>query len=186
MIAQCGAKTRSGGSCRQPAMQGSPRCRMHGGASPQARSAARVRLAERRALAVLEREGIPPMTDPLAALQQLAGEALRLKEYFADRLAALEQLRYEGRAGEQLRAEVALFERALDRAQKFALDLAKLNLEDRLVRLSEAQGRMLAQCVEAALQACGLEDRLDLRAEIAQQLRLATPTGEPLQPRAWL
>ena len=186
MIAQCGAKTRSGGSCRQPAMQGSPRCRMHGGSSPQARKRAQLRLAERQALAVLEREGIPPMTDPLTALQQLAGEALRLKDYFGERLAALEQLRYEGRAGEQLRAEVALFERALDRAQKFALDLAKLNLEDRLVRLSEAQGRMLAQCVEAALQACGLEDRLDLRAEIAQQLRLATPTAEPLQPRAWL
>ena len=115
----------------------------------------------------------------------VAGGNATFKEYFADRLAALEQLRYEAHNGEQLRAEVGLFERALDRAQKFALDLAKLNLEDRLVRLNEAQGRMLAQAVEAALQVCGLEDRLDLRAEIAQQLRLAAPTDEPLQPRAW-
>jgi hypothetical protein len=140
---------------------------------------------ERQALSLLERESIAPMTDPLSALQRLAGEALRLKDYFGERLAALQQLRYEGRAGEQLRSEVALFERALDRAQRFALDLAKLKLEDRLVAVSEAQGRMLAQCVEAALQAVGLEDRLDLRAEIAQQLRLVTPTDEPRQPRAW-
>ncbi len=92
--------------------------------------------------------------------------------------ATLEQPRYEGHAREQLRAEVALFERALDRAQKFAVDVAKLNLEDRLVRLTEAQARMLAQYAEAALQVCGLKDRLDLRHAIAEQLRLAAPADE--------
>lgn len=29
---RCGAKVRSGGSCRSPAMRGKRRCRMHGGA----------------------------------------------------------------------------------------------------------------------------------------------------------
>ena len=29
---RCGAKTRSGGSCRSPAVYGKKRCRMHGGA----------------------------------------------------------------------------------------------------------------------------------------------------------
>jgi hypothetical protein len=29
---RCGAKTRSGGSCRSPAVRGRMRCRMHGGA----------------------------------------------------------------------------------------------------------------------------------------------------------
>jgi hypothetical protein len=29
---RCGAKTRSGGSCRSPAVRGKVRCRMHGGA----------------------------------------------------------------------------------------------------------------------------------------------------------
>ena len=29
---RCGAKTRSGGACRSPAMHGRKRCRMHGGA----------------------------------------------------------------------------------------------------------------------------------------------------------
>ncbi len=29
---RCGAKTRSGGSCRSPAVHGKKRCRMHGGA----------------------------------------------------------------------------------------------------------------------------------------------------------
>ena len=30
--ARCGARTRSGGACRAPAMHGKSRCRMHGGA----------------------------------------------------------------------------------------------------------------------------------------------------------
>jgi hypothetical protein len=29
---RCGAKTRSGGMCKSPAVQGKKRCRMHGGA----------------------------------------------------------------------------------------------------------------------------------------------------------
>jgi uncharacterized protein YjcR len=29
---RCGAKTRKGGSCKSPAVQGKKRCRMHGGA----------------------------------------------------------------------------------------------------------------------------------------------------------
>jgi uncharacterized protein YjcR len=29
---RCGAKTRSGGACRSPAVRGKRRCRMHGGA----------------------------------------------------------------------------------------------------------------------------------------------------------
>jgi hypothetical protein len=29
---RCGAKTRAGGACRSPAVQGKQRCRMHGGA----------------------------------------------------------------------------------------------------------------------------------------------------------
>jgi hypothetical protein len=30
---RCGARTRAGGCCRAPAVQGKSRCRMHGGAS---------------------------------------------------------------------------------------------------------------------------------------------------------
>ncbi len=33
---RCNAKTRSGGPCRQPAVRGKRRCRMHGGTNPGA------------------------------------------------------------------------------------------------------------------------------------------------------
>ena len=136
------------------------------------------------------------LEDPLRALQELAGEALRLMGYFADRLAALEQLRYEGRAGEQLRAEVALYERALDRAQRFALDLARLDIDDRLVKISEQQAALIAQVLQRVLERLGLY-RDDVRVALAAELRLVAndplltgPTGrhssrEPVGPTLW-
>jgi hypothetical protein len=61
---RCGAKTRSGGACRAPAVYGRKRCRMHGGAetsgAPRANRNARKHgrfsreaLAERRQIQVL-------------------------------------------------------------------------------------------------------------------------------------
>jgi hypothetical protein len=61
---RCGAKTRSGGACRSPAVHGKKRCRMHGGAqgsgAPRANQNARKHglftgdlLAERRQIRAL-------------------------------------------------------------------------------------------------------------------------------------
>jgi hypothetical protein len=169
-MSRCSAHNRQGQPCGRQAMAGSPVCDLHGGKSPGARQKAAQRLAEGQARQVLNREGIVALEDPLRALQELAGEALRLRGYFADRLAALEQLRYEGRAGEQLRAEVSLYERALDRAQRFALDLARLDLDGRLVKISEQQAAVIAQVLQRALERLGLY-RDDVRVALADELR---------------
>jgi len=57
---RCGAKIRSGGSCRSPAVRGKKRCRMHGGApgsgAPRANQNAlftREAIAERRQIQAL-------------------------------------------------------------------------------------------------------------------------------------
>jgi hypothetical protein len=61
---RCGAKTRTSGSCRSPAVHGKKRCRMHGGAqgsgAPRANQNARKHglfageaIAERRQIRVL-------------------------------------------------------------------------------------------------------------------------------------
>ncbi len=70
---RCGAKTRSGGSCRSPAVHGKKRCRMHGGApgsgAPRAnRNARKHGLFTRHAIA--ERRQI----------RALLGEARKLLE----------------------------------------------------------------------------------------------------------
>lgn len=170
----CGAKTRVGGTCTYPAMLGGVRCRRHGGATPQVKAASARRLAESRALKAVRREGVAPVGDPIAALRELASEAVGLKSHFAAQLKALEQLRYEGHSGEQLRAEVALYERALDRSQKFLHDLARLGLDERQVRVNEAQIAILVGVISRGLLAADLppEQSTLVREAIAAELRL--------------
>lgn len=50
----CGAKTRGGKPCRRPCLLGGVRCRLHGGASPQALRKAEETLAEWRARRVAQ------------------------------------------------------------------------------------------------------------------------------------
>ena len=171
----CGAKCRDGHTCTNSPMHGSARCYMHGGASPQARLAAKRRLAQAAATKAIHRNGIAPVGDPIEGLRSLAAEAVQLKDYWAERLAALEEIRYTGQMGqEQLRSEAALFERSLDRAQKFLHDLAKLNLDERSVRLDEVRVAIFAGVVARALEKSDLPDEMvvTVRASIANELRL--------------
>ena len=147
----CGAKTRAGGSCTYRAMMGQKRCRRHGGSSPRGLAAGARRLAEERATRSVHREGIEPIGDPVELLRGLASEAVSLKDHFSARLKALEQIRYEGNSGEQLRSEVALYERALDRSQRFLHDLAKLGLDERSVRIDEAKVVLLVAVLQRVL-----------------------------------
>ena len=168
-------------------------CPTHGGRAPQVRQAAHLRLVQQRAQAVLDREQIVPVSDPVAALQELAGQVLQLRDYFGARLAELSDDAWVSRSRmgvEQVNAWVSAFERAQDRAARLLTDLARLGLDERAVRLSEAQGRMIAQVLGAALDACGLSDRADVRAALADQLRLVAsdplltgPTGSRYSSR---
>jgi hypothetical protein len=89
--------------------------------------------------------------NPIEALLELAAEAVAVKEFFRVRVAALEELRYQGGPFEQTRAELLLYERGLDRAQKFLLDLAKLNLDERQAKLEESQVAMIGDAIIAGL-----------------------------------
>lgn len=198
-MSRCSARTSAGEPCRRYAMAGATVCPTHGGRAPQVRKAAHQRLAESRALRVLDREGVEPVTDPVDALARLAAEAVGLKDLLGQRVAELSDDGWVSRTklgAEQASAWLSAYERAVERTGKLLVDLARLGLDERAVRLSEAQGRMIAQVLSAALDACGLSDRADVRAALADQLRLVAsdhtlttpgPTGrhssrEPVGP----
>lgn len=149
----CGAKRRDGGSCKGWAMAGQTRCRMHGGSTPSHRRAGARRVAEAQAVEMVRRAGVDVevVADPVRVLRELASEAMALKEFFRSRVDQLQELRYESGSGEQLRSEVALFERALDRAERFAHDLAKLNISEREVRVDEAKVILIAEILGRVL-----------------------------------
>jgi len=137
-------------------------CVAHGGRAPQVKAAAQrrvlARAAEADAAALVAQEGVSGVDDPLDVLARLAAEAVAMKDALASRVNALNELRYTaaGAGTEQLRAEVALYERALDRAAKFVEVMVRLDVEGRRVRVQEAYVVALGGVIDAILDGLAL------------------------------
>lgn len=137
--------------CRAFAMHGSTVCKAHGGMAPQMR-----RKAERNLLAAKLSKLMPdrfqPCDDPLEALALLAGEVVAWKDLLHSKVQELSELSDFDFAGvEHARAIVELYERAMDRATATLSVIAKLKLDERLVRLSERQTEIVVLAVEKTL-----------------------------------
>jgi hypothetical protein len=158
---RCTAHNKAGQHCKMRVSKhdrdrGITVCKFHGGKAPQVQAAAARRTPEAKARAYLEKNGYEPLTDPVKVLADLAGEAVAMKDYFRSQI---DQLRYEHRAGEQLRAEVALYERAMDRCVKVLTDIMRLGIAERRARIEEAQAVMMLNIFNTVL------GRMDLPAQ---------------------
>jgi hypothetical protein len=139
-------------------------CLSHGAKAPQVKRRAHERLAEEvadaelRKLADLDR--VRPVENSLAELQWLAGLSRLWLEQMAQMVNQLEyEIRYEGKLhGEQLRAEVGLLERAMDRCYQINATIARLNLDERLVAIEERKADMILSAFGAALVKAGMMD----------------------------
>jgi hypothetical protein len=121
-------------------MAGAEVCGKFHGAAPQAKAAARRRLAHGEALKALAEMDVEPLGDPMEALAELAADAIAYYRWCAERVNALkEQLRYEHeKAAEQLRAEIGMYERAMERAQKFIADYRKLQIAEHPIKVEHS------------------------------------------------
>lgn len=150
-------------------------CRYHGGAARQAKAAAVRRQVEVEARQVLAELGVAPVEDPLAQLLKLAGEVLAWQRATAALVNGLEDgIRYRGANGaEQLRAEIALYERAMDRAVNVLSAIARLGIDERLVQVTEKQADAVVGALNAALAAAGVsgEQAEQARRAAARHLR---------------
>ena len=181
--ALCGAKKKQGpGTCRKTAGWGTDHpgygpCRLHGGSTPTVARGAHLQQVEAQARKVLAKLGaeVNPVEDPLTALTRIAGEVLAWKDALGGLVNALTSLRYVTGSGEQLRAEVAAFERAMDRAIHVLSVLAKLNIEERLAKVSEKQIELVNAAITAALADAGLSEEVQEEVEdgFIRHLRLA-------------
>jgi hypothetical protein len=112
------------------------------------------RAVEAQALAYLEQYGWEPVTNPVEALSLLGGETDALRQYLASRVAEMAEadLSTVTKLGaEQISAVFAAYERALDRCGRILSDMAKLNIEDRMVRIGEVQTAALLTALDRAL-----------------------------------
>lgn len=172
---QCKATaSTSGNRCRRAAIPGGTVCAFHGGNAPQVRAKANERVAEAQLRKELGKLQIVPVENPLLELQILAGEAKAWKELCADHVARLERLRYGGQAGEQIRGEILLFERAMDRCGTILAVIARCNIDERLARIQERQVELVADAVSRVLAEMGLsqEQQREARHGLSRHLRL--------------
>lgn len=167
------------GTCERQAGAGTDhkgygRCSWHGGCSPSGSQSAAGERIMGDALKVLYRHDASPVADPLEALQRLAGRALALEAAIGETVNALVEIRYEDEhSAEQLRAEVTVLERAMDRCGKLLVDIAKLNIEERLARVTERQAQMAMDAMLAAMGEMGMsaEQQREARGRVARHLR---------------
>jgi hypothetical protein len=158
-----------------------PRCRNHLGQDPEivranyfAQRQAALLFDEARRAA--EREGLP-LIDPLRELHALAGEVLAWRDICRKLVGELPEIRYKaGVGGEQVRAEVALYERSLERAEKILSDLVKLGIEERLAKLTAKQVDEVMGLIDRTLVRLGVDpEQPEVAGLIAAELRELAP-----------
>lgn len=180
---RCGARLRQGdGTCRKEAGWGTDHlgagtCRLHGGSTRSVTKAAQLQLLEREAAIQLARLNVAPVTDALTELGKLGGQVLAWRDAMADQVNKLTTLGYENdKTGEQLRTDVALFERAMDRCITVLGTIARLKIDERLVRIEQQRVDLVADALAATLNELQLDP--DARQQaidgLVRRLRLAS------------
>lgn len=173
---ECRHRRQDGQPCHQYRLvAGLDVCRKHGGKSlEQLRADGRARTLEREARALLYQRDAAPVVNPLEALTQLAGRAAAWEEEIGRRVNELRSLRYEGIGGEQLRAEIVVMERAMDRLGHLLVQIAKLNIEERLAGVRKQTADMLERALDQALTVSGLDlaGQAAAREEFKRNLRV--------------
>lgn len=172
MNGKCSARSSSTKApCGNRPARGSTVCWKHGGKAPQVKAKAQERVAEEKARKALGKLNevlgpVEPVANPLLALSTIAAEAMRWKQVVAERVAHLEEMRYKGVSGEQVRAEIVLFERALDRCAGVLANIVRLNIDERLATITDRQGHVIAGVITSVLEQLDLGDQADRAREL--------------------
>lgn len=113
--------------------------------------------AKRRAVQKYERDGAVEVSGAeavIAMLEERMGMQLtmtRALDEIVMKLTAENALRYEHRAGEQLRGELAAWIQLNQMITKLGSDYMKIGLDERKVRIAEGQARVLVGVIQAVL-----------------------------------
>lgn len=195
-IPRCTAtSSQSGERCRKRPIVGGTVCFTHGGSAPQVRAKAAVRVLEAAVAREIGRQGWEPVTDPVGAYADNAGEVLAFKDRLRERVETLDDwtlriaaIGFGGEEGdgddgkqlmamgEQVRAYVAAYERSLDRAERTLARMISLGfdaaaLELRANEINRRAGREFEEIVKAILGDLDLSPEQQVLAPAAIQRR---------------
>lgn len=151
-----GHSKRTGGPCgRHPAV-GQEVCKIHGGGSPQAIAAAEARQVEAQADQLLQQlwpglSTLEPVKDPVDLLARTAAALEHMADVVGRRVNDLNTHLAGGKDLTQLRAEVVLLDRLLDKLLKAGEGMARLGIAERHVELEQERAQMVTAAFLAAI-----------------------------------
>jgi hypothetical protein len=179
------------GACHSAAVTGTvpPACKNHGanqGSNTYKAAAERVvegRMADRLVLILAEHGEAflhpDPIGNPLEELLDLAAEVKAFKEalrHVAAYLFSKDRMRSaHDKVGEQLRAEIILYERAQERLGHLLVQIAKLGIEAKLASIEIRQRETIERALTIAIQRAGgdLAMQDQARTELIRELAKA-------------
>ena len=121
-----------------------------------------------------------PVSDPLAEMLELAAEMKAGKELLRQVVAHLferSQHRYAHKnVGEQVRVELLLYERAVERYAKILIDISKMKIDERLAGIRQQTADMLERALDAAIEEMhvGLDQRQPAKEAFRRHLKLVS------------
>jgi hypothetical protein len=155
---------------------------MHGGAAPQARAAAELRLRTQAIAAdaarTLAHEGITALEDPLDELGKLAAGSKALMEALGARVNALGDLEhFDAKNSPAIKAEVQMYERAMDRTHRLLDSLVKHGYAERQIAIQESEAMLVAGVLRRVIAALGLSAEQQKQAQVllAAEFRAIEP-----------
>lgn len=152
-------------------------CWQHGGNAPASVVAAhRERLEHQTRVLFGQVAGeVQPVTNPLAMYAEFAGRVVEWMRTMDSLLDDLQSPRFtDDRGVEQIRGEVQLFERSMDRCNTVLASYARLNIDDRLAQIEKRKLDLIADALMQVLQEMGLsrDQQREARSGLARRLRL--------------
>lgn len=149
----CRGHKRTGAPCVKSPMTGQDVCGTHGGRAPQAVAAAERKMAEQRAEVAVRKlipDDLAPVTDPIAVLARLAGEADAIRAAVAHHVNELTSV-VDPDDVTSVHAYVTLYERFLDRTVRICEALVRSNYLERHAAVEEAEAVALLAAVQGGL-----------------------------------
>lgn len=161
---KCTSKAkRTGVRCTKWPVKGATVCPSHGGKAPQVKAAAARRVVEGQALKAVSALGRwGPVTDPLSALADVAGEVTAVKDFLRGLVEQIverqsDPLRVpDDKGAEQMRAEFTAYMAMLNTTVGTLATIAKLNIDERMARIDEARAEMIREALRRAFAEAGL------------------------------
>jgi hypothetical protein len=153
---RCAGHNRAGGPCGLWPLSGQRVCKLHGGHSKGARENAEQRQAEARADAAIAElwpglAGVAPVKDPIDLLARTAAALEAMADQVGERVNQLNGKVATGESMSQLRAEVVLLDRVLDKVIRASDRLASLGIAEKQVELEQARAEIVTQAYLASL-----------------------------------